>query len=170
MNKLLSHVIVAFAALTAGFAGGRFLMPKPETPAAVQVPSSEVLNPVQSYPRGTKVSTEFIGALEKLGASKKTQEGQEIWRVRDLSCAFAANDAEAAPEGADPKILCVFQDEGTAGAVEKSGEAAELMRSLLFRYPVSQGDPGASTPWLECTRGHGMDSCTLGMNVDYDGP
>lgn len=156
-GKIVLLLVVFLAACQHG--------PVPKTPPAAAEPVAPVEEPksaVASYPRGTKLSAEFAKALRALGAKTARRGSEERMRVRDLSCAMDMSKAGA--------VVCEFFDDIAGKKKIRSGPAADEMRMRLFGFPVSQGDPGAATPWLECDRYDGHDTCTIAVMVDYEGP
>lgn len=111
-----------------------------------------------------KISPAVVKGLKALGAKTSVRGASSKMRVRDLSCVMDPSR----PEG--PVTRCEFFDELARRQIKRSGPAAEDMRMLLSGLPVSRGDSGAATPWLECESGFGLDTCTVGALVDDEGP
>lgn len=133
-------------------------------PTAV-IASEVVVDALTARPApAPRTSPAVVKGLKALGAKTSVRGSSRKMRVRDLSCVMDPSR----PEG--PVTRCEFFDELARRQIKRSGPAAEDMRMLLSGLPVSRGDSGAATPWLECESGFGLDTCTVGALVDDEGP
>lgn len=111
-------------------------------------------------------SGELYTYLKSANAPIEKTADQHRLRAYDLTCLLHSNSE---------KYDCTFRTSPDHGLKFRVGSTeSEKLANLLFGLPVSQGDSGASTRFVECVhfapQEKSQPTCTVAIELDYVGP
>lgn len=111
----------------------------------------------EAFPQNLpKQSANLVKLLKAAGIKPQKSEDTFGYRGYDLSCSSMECSLRSAPNG---KKLSL------------KGEKATQLAGIIFDLPVSQGDSGAETPFVECwTDNKDYNNCSVAIQIDYSGP
>ncbi len=136
------------------------------------------INPASQYPKNLQsFNTELYQILLELGIKpKKTKSISQI-KLMDVTCTILTIKEK------DNSLnnICTFKQLHNnlnssyknikqTKTTKKQIPAAEKLRLFLSRFPVSQGDSGASTSFIECNKIGDEPICSLAIQINYEGP
>jgi hypothetical protein len=121
----------------------------------------------ESFPtRKPDQSPELFAALKSAGVSLEKKSGASRLRAYEVTCVMKTQSEH---------YECSFQlnpDRGQRFRVARA--ESEKLANLLFSLPVSQGDSGVSTRFVECTHYSPQETsqptCSVAIDLDYVGP
>ncbi len=143
--------------------------PSPEEPEYVkearQREYCQNLIPVAAYRRTEALSEKIWNYFEKMKWPKTKNGKLEVRRYYDFGCSISDSSTQIAK--------CYYSLTPAAKRIE-SGAPQDVMtefRTLLFDYPIANGDSGAMTKYITCEKdGTSPAYCNIAINIDYTGP
>lgn len=130
---------------------------KTETAAPTPEASYQPRSLREAFPQNLpKQSANLVTLLKTAGIKSQKSDNTFGYRAYDVSCSSVECSLRASPGG---KKLSL------------KGEKATQLAGIIFDLPVSQGDSGAETPFVECwTDNKDYNNCNVAIQIDYSGP
>ncbi|MGZ3712370.1 MAG: hypothetical protein ACXVBE_11470 [Bdellovibrionota bacterium] len=123
----------------------------------------------QPFTYSSEKAEALLTGLKAIGVKPVKDGNFTVYSAYDLSCSLDMGASIG------PSTHCEFWDAPIGSKNRrkhevKGQESYEDLRSLLFQYPVDQGDPGAMTHFAQCRILDKTPDCSIAIQVNYEGP